>query len=305
MFFWPGIGKKPGHFNYRVIILYMHEMTTLKPIDYLVIGHITVDLTPAGPVIGGSAAYAALTARSLGMRVGVVTVRADEIPLTILDGIPVISGFAEHSTTYENVYTPEGRIQYVRHVAPKIEYSLVPEIWRRASIIHLAPVAQEVDPQLPADFHAGLLGFTPQGWMRKWDAEGRVSLCEWQGADEALARAGAVVFSVEDVSHREDIIEQFSHFARIMAVTEGAAGSRLFWNSDLRRFKPPTVVEIDPTGAGDVFATAFFARLYHTRDPWEAARFANRVAAISVTRPGMAGAPSVEEVQSCMVEVLD
>lgn len=283
----------------------MHELTTFQPIDYLVLGHITVDLTPSGPVIGGSAAYAALTARSMGLRVGVVTVRAEELPLTILDGIPVVSGFAEHSTTYENVYTPSGRIQYVRHVAPKIDYSLVPEVWRRASIIHLAPVAQEIDPHLPEDFHAGLLGFTPQGWMRKWDSEGRVSLSEWQGADMALAGAGAVVFSVEDVAHQEEIIEHFSHFARVLAVTEGSAGARIFWNGDIRRFRPPAVAEVDPTGAGDVFATAFFTRLYSTRDPWEATRFANRVASISVTRPGMMGAPSIEEVQSCMVEVLD
>jgi sugar/nucleoside kinase (ribokinase family) len=64
------------------------------------------------------------------------------------------------------------------------------------------------------------------------------------------------------------------------------------------------VTEVDPTGAGDVFAAAFFVRLLNTRDPWEAARFANRMAAISVTRPGVAGVPSMEEVQNCMVEIL-
>jgi len=45
----------------------------LAPVDYLVIGHIACDLTPAGPRLGGTAAYAALTARALGLRVGVVT----------------------------------------------------------------------------------------------------------------------------------------------------------------------------------------------------------------------------------------
>jgi len=45
----------------------------------------------------------------------------------------------------------------------------------------------------------------------------------------------------------------------------------------------------DPTGAGDAFAAAYLVRLYQTDgDVWEAAEFANRVAARSVTRRGLA-----------------
>ena len=39
-------------------------------------------------------------------------------------------------------------------------------------------------------------------------------------------------------------------------------------------------------------------------DPWEAARFATLVASYSVTRPGLEGIPSPEEIQACMMEVL-
>ncbi len=284
----------------------MHHLISLEPVDYLVIGHITVDLLQgSGQCLGGSVSYAALTARAMGLRVGIVTAHAGELSLSELDGIPIVAGAAEHSTTFENVYTPAGRIQYIRHTAPKIDFSLVPESWRRAKIIHLAPVAQEVDCQLPADFHPELLGLSPQGWMRTWDAEGRVFPCAWDYPAAALADAGAVVFSVEDVARNEDLIDQVAHDARILAATEGPAGVRLFWHGDSRRFRPPSVVEIDPTGAGDVFSAAFFARLVSTRDPWEAARFANRMAAISVTRRGMSGVPSVDEVRACMVEVLD
>lgn len=283
----------------------MFHMTSLEPVDYLVIGHITVDLNSSGMVLGGSAAYAALTARAMGLRVGVVTVRGNEIPLTGLDGITVVAGEAQHSTTFENVYTPAGRMQYIRHTAPNIDYAIVPEAWRRAKIIHLAPVAQEVSSQLPSDFHPALLGLTPQGWMRKWDNDGRVFACAWDQPESLLEKSGAVVFSVEDVARNEEVIDALAHTARILAVTEGADGVRLFWHGDSRRFRPPLVNELDPTGAGDVFSTAFFVRLLDTRDPWEAARFANRMAAISVTRPGMAGVPSPDEVRSCKVEVLD
>lgn len=280
-------------------------MVSLEPVDYLVIGHITVDLTPAGPALGGSAVYSALTARALGLRAGIVTARGNEIPLNALEGIPVVCGEAPASTTFENLYTPSGRVQYIRQVAPAINLDIVPEAWRRARIIHLAPVAQEVPVSLPSGFRPALLGLTPQGWMRAWDKTGLVYPCAWQEAERALREAGAVVFSVEDVGGDEERIEQYAHFGRLLAVTEGIAGARVFWHGDSRRFRAPKVDEVDATGAGDVFAAAFFIRLLETRDPWEAARFANRVAAISVTRPGIQGIPTAREIQACLMEVLD
>ena len=135
--------------------------------------------------------------------------------------------------------------------------------------------------------------------------EGRVQPCAWDEAEAALAQAGAVVFSVEDVARDEEVIEPMAYAAKILAVTEGPGGVRLFWHGDSRRFLPPAVTEVDSTGAGDIFATAFFVRLLNTRDPWEAARFANRIAAISVTRRGMAGVPTPDEVSKCLIEVLD
>ncbi len=282
----------------------MLNNSDVQPVDYLLIGHITVDLTPRGPVIGGSVSYAALTARAMGLKVGIVTEFGNELPLTDLDGIQIISGNSTRSTTFENVYTPDGRIQYLRFAAPKINFDLVPEIWKKSKIIHIAPVAQEVNAQLPADFHPELLGLTPQGWMRVWDEKGRVSPCKWDDIP-AVNKSGAVVFSVEDIGRDEEVIELLSHNSRVLAVTEGAMGVRLFWHGDSRRFRPPMVTELDPTGAGDIFAASFFVRLLNTRDPWEAARFANRMAAISVTRPSLIGVPTPIEVDRCMVEVLN
>ena len=283
----------------------MFHMVSLEPVDYLVIGHITVDLTSAGPVIGGTAAYVALTATAMGLRVGIVTVRGSEIPLTGLNGIPVIAGESEASTTFENIYTASGRIQYIRSRASKIDFATVPDVWRRAKIIHLAPMDQEMDAVLPTDFRPSLVGLTPQGWFRTWDDKGRVGLSSWDGMDSALTQAGAVVFSIEDVMHDENLIEHMAHLCQVMVVTEGEAGARLFWHGDSRRFRPPVVKEVDPTGAGDVFATAFFVRLLNTRDPWEATRFANCMAAISVKNFGLAGVPTEEDARKCLMEILD
>jgi hypothetical protein len=82
--------------------------------------------------------------------------------------------------------------------------------------------------------------------------------------------AGAAVISVDDVGGDENRVDEMAAACRVLAVTEGDQG-RLYWNGDIRRFRPPQVNIVDSTGAGDIFAAAFFVRLY-TRDPWEAAR---------------------------------
>lgn len=275
-----------------------------EPVDYLVIGHVAHDLTPQGPRLGGTAAYSALTARALGLRPGVLTAAGVETSLDALDGIPVILQDSPQSTTFENVYTSDGRVQYLRAQAARIHMDNVPGSWRHAAIIHLGPIANEVDPFLPESFSPTLIGITPQGWMRQWDAEQRVSSHAWADAGPALAQAGAVVISREDVGGDDELIEHMSHQTRVLAVTEGAAGSVLYWNGDRRRFRAPEVPELDATGAGDIFAAAFFVRLYKTRDPWEAARFATLLASHSVTRVGLDGIPSSREIEESLMEVL-
>ena len=282
----------------------MSNLIAMEPVDYLVIGHVAHDLTPEGWRLGGTAAYSALTARALGLRVGIVTASGPETLLSALEDIPVVSLDSPNSTTFENIYTPDGRVQYLRGQATRIDFSHVPDVWRSAPIIHLGPIANEMDAILPEGFAPALLGLTPQGWMRQWNAEGRVSPTLWQRANTALARASAVVISREDVNGDEELIEQMAQQTRILAVTESAAGAVLYWNGDRRRFRAPDVMEVDATGAGDVFAAAFFTRLLATRDPWEATRFATLLASCSVTRAGLDGIATPREVEECILEVL-
>lgn len=282
----------------------MSRMVPIEPVDYLVIGHITQDLTPNGPVLGGTATYAGLTAKAAGLRVGIVTSAAEDFSPPELAGIRVIARPSEFTTTFENIQTSNGRIQRIHYRADELDLAMVPETWRSAPIVHLAPVAQEVDPKLARAFPEALVGLTLQGWLREWDSQGRVSFCEWPEATYVLPQANAAVISLEDVHGSEQLIDELLTSIRILVVTEAAAGARLYWNGDLRYFRPPSVPEVDPVGAGDIFAAAFFIRLHMTRDPWEAARFATQLAAISVTHPGLAGIPTPEEVQQHLVEVI-
>jgi hypothetical protein len=219
----------------------MMEISLLEPVDYLVIGHLTLDSTPDGLRLGGTAAYAGLTARALGLRVGVVTAWAAEIPLTALEGIPVVSFPTEKSTTFENRYSDGERTQWILHQASKLDYYQIPEPWRNASIVHLGPVADEVEPSMVRNFPSALIGITPQGWLRSWDHDGRVFPCEWPESAFVLNQAGATVISLEDIGGEEDRIDELAATCRILVVTEGKNGSRLYWNGDVRRF--PRVID--------------------------------------------------------------
>jgi len=282
----------------------MSDKASLEPVDYLVVGHVAHDLTPEGWRLGGTAAYSALTAKALGYRVGIVTASGPETSLDVLSGIPIVSIDSQRSTTYENIYTGHGRVQHIRAQATRIDLNVVPDVWKKASIIHIGPIASEVDAVLPTGFSPALLGLTPQGWMRQWNAEGHVSPTQWINSEPALKQAGAVVLSREDVGGDEEIIEHMAGLTKVLAVTEADAGCVLYWHGDRRRFYAPTVREVDATGAGDIFAAAFFTRLLGTHDPWESARFATQIASHSVTRAGLDGMPTPKEIEAAKMEVL-
>ena len=77
---------------------------------------------------------------------------------------------------------------------------------------------------------------------------------------------------------------------------------RQVWDSGGRHDLPAfDCLEVDPTGAGDVFATAFLIRYHERRDAVEAAQFASAAAALAVSRPrleGIAGREGIEALRA-------
>ncbi len=268
------------------------------PIDYLVIGHLSCDRTPDGIQLGGTAAYSALTARALGLRVGIVTAWSEDLPLHLLQAIPMAGESVEQSTSFENTITQNGREQMLHHVAPSLDYYHIPEAWRTAGIVHLGPIAQEVEPSIVRHFPDAFIGVTAQGWMREWDISGKVFNAEWPEAPFVLNQIDATVISIEDVSADENRIDEIAEVGQILAVTEGAQGAKVYFQDEVRHFPAPKILEIDSVGAGDIFATAFFIQLQRTGDPWKAAEFAIEIAANSVTRTGLESIPGPDEIYS-------
>ena len=282
----------------------MSDLVSYEPVDYLAVGHVAVDVTPDGNKLGGTVSYSALTAKALGLKVGIVTSAGEDVSLQALKGIQIVNVPSENSTIFENIKTESGRKQTIHHQAAILKLEHIPLAWQSAPIIHLAPIANEVDVNMIGHLTGSLLCITPQGWMRRWDEKGQVQTGAWENSDQILSQAGAVVMSVEDLNFDLELAEAMSHQTRAFCLTEGEAGSVMYWHGDRRRFRPPKVDEVDATGAGDIFAAALFVRLFNTRDPWEAARFATNLAAHSVTRNGMNGIPTDQEIDNSLMEVL-
>jgi sugar/nucleoside kinase (ribokinase family) len=282
----------------------MSSLMNFEPIDYLVIGHITQDVTQGGFRLGGTVSYSSLTARALGLRVGIVTACSDDAILDELDGIQIIAHKSQKSSTFEIIHTAGGRILNLLHRADSITPDMIPPVWRNTPIVHFAPVIQEIPASILGVFPQSYIGLTLQGWLRNANGNGRIQYCDWLDEPAFLSRSQAAVLSIEDVGRNESRIEEMLPHSNVLVVTEGAQGSRLYWNRDERYFRPPATLEVDPVGAGDIFAAAFFHRHHQTRNPWEAARFATLLAARSVTRLGLKGTPSVQEALQAGTEII-
>ena len=259
-------------------------------IDYLLIGHVSTDLTPDGPKPGGAVTFASRVAHVLGYRTAVLTSAAPGYDLSqaFPPGVEVVSLPAEETTTFENVYTPEGdRQQTIYGQARPLTAADVPAAWRDARIVHLAPIAAEIDVNVAKIFPDSVIGMTPQGWLRGWDEEGGVFAQRAPFTREILPLMSAIVVSEEDLVS-DDQVPRALALGPLIVVTEGRKGCVVYHGDEVRHFAPPQVKAVDATGAGDTFATSFFIRLHQTRNPWEAARFANLLAAHSVTQPDAA-----------------
>jgi sugar/nucleoside kinase (ribokinase family) len=245
-----------------------------------------------------------MTARVLGRNAGILTSWGEEIPTLELEDVQIMNAGKEPSTTFENLSTPMGRKQRIHNQAGEISLHNIPQEWETAQIIHLGPVADEIDLAGVKSLENVLICTTPQGWMRDWNEDGWVKKKVWQPSSELAGSLDVVVVSSEDLDHDESSVSRLAEQFPVLAVTESKDGSRVYWNGDVKRFSAPQVTKIDSTGAGDIFAASFFIRYQETKDPWEAGRFANCLAANSVSRSGLQAVPLPNEIQACFQEVL-
>ncbi len=271
-----------------------------EPVDCLVIGHISLDESSEGVHLGGGVAYTSVTAHKLGYRAGVVTAAQETTPLSFVgEGVQVCRRVSQATTRFQHTYSKAGqREQILLSRASKLEPSDIPTAWAKAPVVFLAPIAQEFDDDFIQSFSAPTdVCLLLQGWLRQWDQQGRVSPAPWKNAQRILPGVRAVVFSLEDVGGNWSLAKSYAQAAPIAVVTMADEGVMLFQGEESRRFGTRPAQVVDPTGAGDVFAAAFFLRLYETGDPAVACRFANVMASFSTEGEGWDAIPSRSDVE--------
>ena len=269
---------------------------------YLVIGHVTKDRRADGSLArGGTVFYAAATAQRFGWRPAVITAcdPSFEPPEVVArDCWHVVESTV--TTTFYNEPSQHGRKQVIEALASQIGPESIPGQCRDAPLVHLAPVAGEVDAAIVTQFPKAFKVATLQGWLRKWDSAGAVTARRWPDAENVLSKLRAAVCSIDDIGGDWEIAKSWASHVPVLVVTQEDQGCMVFHDAR-REHVPARPAEVaDPTGAGDVFAAVFFILLSETGDVVRSAAFANIAASMSVEHPGIEGIPLRSDAEDCM-----
>jgi len=283
--------------------------------DLVLVGHACRDLVEGGFRLGGGVIYGGLVARNLGLRVGVVTSVGPDLDLrSALPGVCLAVRPSPASTIFHNAYRDKVRRQHLYSRALSLRAEDVPAAWRKARLVLLSPLAQEVPCDLGRLFPHALVGASVQGWLRRWDDSGHVEQVPWPFASSALVSVSVIVVGESDlVAEPRGIaaLQSSLDFGKrsggvsgtsplsvpLVVVTRGEKGCTVHWNNETESFAAYSVSEVDPTGAGDAFAVAFLVEFQRTGDWRQAADFANCVASFVVEKPGVLGVPTLDTLE--------
>jgi sugar/nucleoside kinase (ribokinase family) len=287
---------EPG--NCKAIVTLTGKMTILAPLEYLCIGHCCHDQLGDRVVLGGTASYSGLVARQLGLHTGLLTSVGSDFEFAQIfekQGIQVWNKAANRTTVFENIYHDGLRTQYLHERAHTLFADDIPAGYLSARIVLFCPIAGEVDFSVMQQFSHALKGATIQGWLRQWDEQGKISpkAMDWP----QLAAADVVIMSDADIQGFESAIPTIAAAVEVLVMTQGASGAQVFFQNRQFHFPAYPVKEVDATGAGDVFATAFLIKYAETRDVAQAAGFAHCAASFVVEGVGIGNLASLEKIE--------
>lgn len=263
-------------------------------IRFLAIGHVTNDQLAAGVFPGGSALYAGLTALHLGARVRLITsFGSDFVGREILahPGIECDVAPSEQTTTFEERYVKGRRwARVLKQAAPLRSGGY------DADVVFACPVIGELDRSTLVAPGEAILGAGLQGWLRGLNAEGIVQRRRLRDIS-FLSNCRVVFFSEQDtLDDALKFAQRIRETVRIVVVTQGEKGALVL--TEGRTFRIPAFPsqELDPTGAGDVFAACFLLALARGLSPLDAGVYASCGASIIVESPGPSGMSKLVEL---------
>jgi sugar/nucleoside kinase (ribokinase family) len=274
--------------------------------EFVAVGHVTLDRFGDRVRPGGAALFAAVTAHRLGLSAGILTSHGDDFPLDLIPPqIEVVSVPAAETTKFVHRHTAETRVMQVESLARPLGVGDVPEDWRGAAVVLLAPVIDEVDPLLATSFPEATVAAAAQGWLRARDRDGTVTPHVWEPPEFLIGHLQAVFLSHEDVAGQEDRVLELYQRIPLGVVTAGREGAILFVSGERYEVRPRRTTEVDVTGAGDVFAAAFLVHYHRKGDPWDAAAAAACAASLAVEGEGWSSVPDQRTLEAAFARYQD
>lgn len=269
----------------------------------LAVGHVTWDILQGQEALGGSVSYSSLAARKLGWDAAILTSAGPDFdPARYLPGVKVFLGRAAGTTRFQNLYDADGtRRQILTSRSEDIDLAALGDEWRDPDVLLLGPVAGEIRGPAPARaFEAEVVGALAQGWLRGFDGNGLVSPAEWKDPRRDLEGVHALILSEQDLPAAAQAAQTLAAHVPMVALTRGWLGLFLYTRDGVQDIPTLPRREVDPTGAGDVFAAAFLMRYHETRDAGEAAAFGACAASCVVEGIGTSSLGDRAEVQRRM-----
>jgi len=253
-------------------------------IHFAAVGHVTNDQLETGLFPGGAALYAALTAAELQARPKILTsCGPDFIGLQLARSLDVELQIApsEHTTCFEEHYRDGVRVARLVRRASSLCDPLP-----KADVVFVCPVIGEIAlPALVAPPGA-LLAAGLQGWTRRVDEDSRILPAALENP-EYFSGCHALFCSDEDFGpFLDSAVRALRERVGLLIVTKGRRGALLYEKGETRAIRPCPAREVDPTGAGDVFAASFLLAIADGASPIEAAERASCAAAISIEGVG-------------------
>jgi len=253
-----------------------------------------------------------LTARQLGLRVSVISkvgkdfsqshiswLEANDIDLSGLKKVKDAS-----TTSFTLQYSNEKRQLQLRRQAPPNLLEDIPDSLS-SKAIHISPVAKEISQEVVQKLRTmtKILSLDPQGFVRKFDKEGKTRLRKWKDSD-VLERINVYKSTLEEVKMitgtsdlRASMKKICDMGSKIVLVTRGVKGTALLFDKkfyDIPSCKPKVVK--DYTGAGDSLIGAFLAEYVRGKNPVWCACVGSAAASVKIESIGPALLGGKEEI---------
>lgn len=237
-------------------------------VRYVAVGHPTFDTVDHGALrLGGSVTYASRLADRLGLATMLAGRASPALALRLSAELPRTDlqlGPSTDPTHFELTHDDAGE-RTLRLLSFAGRMGPLPEL-HDDDVVHVAPVADELDGWISTPIRPAFVGLTAQGLLRRWGAlPGPIHLVEPSASVLADLDVDAVVVSESEVTPAAPLLLRAHELGAVVVVTRGADGASAWRRGVHHEHRPALsdrgVLAEATVGAGDTFAAGLFLAL--------------------------------------------